>query len=121
MDVSYEDPISHYFNKKRVSNKVWIDPYFRAYIVKKAIEKAGSLNEVGRVMGYRSRIHPGWSVRQILVGIRPVAKERLNRLLSYLNIPYEEAEKHIVTNNRYTTSETYLALKQYGFLYYLSK
>ena len=66
--------------------KVWLASSFRVMLIKMGIEKAGSINQLGRELGYRSRVHPGWSVRQILVGKQPFPFERLKAFSDYLEL-----------------------------------
>ncbi|MCL4326516.1 MAG: hypothetical protein M1481_06850 [Candidatus Thermoplasmatota archaeon] len=119
MSEDYGSSLLEYFGIRRRVSKIWIEPKYRAMIIKTAIDKAGSINQVGRIMGYRSKIHPGWSVRQILIGYQPFTVDRLQRLLDFLNIPYEEIEKHVIDNRLISQSATYIALKEYGFSSYI--
>ncbi len=91
----------------------------RARIIKEGIERAGSLNGLGRALGYRSRNHPGWSVQQILVGKQAFPLERLERLADYIEVPLEEIMKFQVTPEYINPMNTRIALKEYGLLCYL--
>ena len=63
-------------------------------LIKEGIEKAGSINKLGRELGYRSRVHPGWSIRQILLGYQPFPMERLRKLANTLGTPYYDVLQH---------------------------
>ncbi len=115
--TGYGNPYSWYGNKTPKS--VWIAPEMRARIIKQGIEKAGSLNALGRELGYRSRRHPGWSVQQILIGAQAFPMERLERLANFIEIPLEEILKFQVTPEYINPVNTRLALKEYGLLCYL--
>ncbi|MFP4546099.1 MAG: hypothetical protein ACLFPN_04535, partial [Methanomassiliicoccales archaeon] len=67
---------------------------FRVLMIKQGIEKAGSINKLGRQLGYRSRIHPGWSIRQILLGEQAFPMDRLRRLADYLDYSMEEVLRY---------------------------
>ena len=114
---NYGNPYSWYSNKTPKS--VWIAPEMRARIIKQGIEKAGSLNALGRVLGYRSRKHPGWSVQQILIGAQAFPMNRLESLADYIEIPLEEILRFQVTPEYINPLNTRLALKEYGLLCYL--
>ena len=105
----------HSFNPK----KVWLESGFRVFIIKRGIDKAGSINRLARVMGYRSRVHPGWNVRQILLGYRPFTMERLEKLSNYLEYPVSEMLKYNVQRDRITVQSTEFALKQNQIFYFL--
>ncbi len=90
----------------------------RARLIKMGIEQAGSLNALGRVLGYRSRNHPGWSVQQILIGEQAFPMERLERLADYIEIPLEEILKFQVTPEYINPVNTRIALREYGLLCY---
>ena len=98
---------------------VWIASEMRVRLIKDGIEKAGSLNALGRVLGYRSRNHPGWSVQQILIGEQGFPYERLELLSEFLGIPMDEILKYQVPPDYITPDNTILALKQYGMIGYL--
>lgn len=103
------------FNPK----KIWLESTFRVQIIKEGIEKAGSINRLGRILGYRSRVHPGWNVRQILLGYRPFSYDRLVMLANYLEYPVSEMLKHTVEREWITAKSTEYALKQCEFWIYM--
>jgi hypothetical protein len=115
--TGYGNPYFHYGN--RTPKSIWIAPEMRARIIKEGIDKAGSLNALGRVLDYRSRNHPGWSVQQILIGEQAFPLERLERLADFIEIPLEEILKFQVTPEYINPLNTRIALKQYGMLCYL--
>ncbi len=101
-------------SKPPIGEKVWLNSAFRVSLIKSGIEKAGSINQLGREMGYRSKVHPGWSVRQILVGKQPFPLDRLKMLAAYLDIKIEEILKHRAPPTAITTENTRRAIKQSG-------
>ncbi len=91
---------------------------FRVELIKNGIEKAGSINRLAREMGYRSRIHPGWSVRQILVGEQPFPYEKLVKLSDFVGFPIEDILRYRTEPDRVTLENTNDALKKYGLWCY---
>ncbi len=98
--------------------RVWIASSFRVFLIKTGIEKAGSINRLAREMGYRSRIHPGWSVRQILVGEQPFPYDRLMKLSDYIGYPIEDVLKYRTEPQRVTPQNTNDALMKHGLWCY---
>ncbi|HEQ79357.1 MAG TPA: hypothetical protein ENN76_03730 [Euryarchaeota archaeon] len=74
--------------------KVWIQTGYRVMLIKKGLEVAGSMNNLGRMMGYRSKRHPGWGVRQMLYGFQPFSMDRLEMLADIVDEPIEEILSH---------------------------
>jgi hypothetical protein len=103
------------FNTNR---RVWLVSTFRVELIKNGIEKAGSINRLARELGYRSRIHPGWSVRQILVGEQPFPYEKLVKLSDYVGFPLEEVLRYRTEPERVTADNTNDALRKYGLWCY---
>jgi hypothetical protein len=101
--------------------KIWLNSRFRAKIIATGIEKAGSLNELGRQMGYRSRVHPGWSVVQILLGRQAFPTDRLKRLGAYINYPFDEMLKHQTRPRAITPEGTKEALRENNLTCYMPK
>jgi len=112
--VYYGRPIKAYNTDKRV----WLVSTFRVELIKNGIEKAGSINRLARELGYRSRIHPGWSVRQILVGEQPFPFEKLVKLTDYVGYPLEDVLRYRTEPERVTADNTNEALRKYGLWCY---
>jgi hypothetical protein len=102
-------------------DKVWLKSAFRAEIIKKGLDKAGSLNGLGRELGYRSRIHPGWSVLQILLGNQAFPAEKLKRLAEYIEYPYSEMLQNQTNPRRITPENTRDALIRANLWCYVPK
>ncbi|MFP4196772.1 MAG: hypothetical protein ACLFS6_03870 [Methanomassiliicoccales archaeon] len=97
-------------NLDRCEHKVWLCSDFRVLMIKQGIEKAGSINKLGRQLGYRSRIHPGWSIRQILLGKQAFPMDRFRRLADYLDYSMEEVLRYRASPKRVTVESTRRAL-----------
>ncbi len=113
----YGDPYNWYGSRRPQS--VWIASEMRVHLIKEGIERAGSLNALGRVLGYRSRNHPGWSVQQILIGRQGFPMERLEKMSDFVGISMDEILKYKVSPEYITPGNTRIALKEYGLLCYL--
>jgi hypothetical protein len=83
-------------------------------LIKTGIEKAGSINKLGRELGYRSRVHPGWSIRQILLGQQAFPMDRLKRLAEFLNTPLTDILQYQTKPKSVTPESTRDALTKYG-------
>ena len=112
--VYYGRPFKAYNADKRV----WLVSAFRVELIKNGIEKAGSINRLARELGYRSRIHPGWSIRQILVGEQPFPYEKLLKLSDYVGYPIEDILRYRTESERVNENNTNEALKKYGLWCY---
>lgn len=110
----YGRPFKAYSADKRV----WLVSAFRVELIKNGIEKAGSINRLARELGYRSRIHPGWSVRQILVGEQPFPYEKLVKLSDYIGYPIEDVLRYRTESEKVNENNTNEALKKYGLWCY---
>lgn len=99
--------------------RVWLSSNFRVRLIKEGIEKAGSINQLGRALGYRSRVHPGWSVRQILLGKQPFPLERLRVFSEFLGHPLEDIMRHRTQHGAVTIDNTRRALDACGMRYYI--
>jgi len=106
------------FKAYNADKHVWLISAFRVGLIKNGIEKAGSINRLARELGYRSRIHPGWSVRQILVGEQPFPFEKLVKLSDYVGFPIEEVLRYKTEHERVTENSTNEALRKYGLWCY---
>jgi len=112
--VSFGRPSRAYNTDKRV----WLVSTFRVELIKNGIEKAGSINRLARELGYRSRIHPGWSVRQILVGEQPFPFEKLVKLSDYVGYPIDDVLRYRTEPDRVTMNSTNEALMKHGLWCY---
>ena len=112
--VYYGRPMRAYNSDRRV----WLVSTFRVELIKNGIEKAGSINRLARELGYRSRIHPGWSVRQILVGEQPFPFEKLVKLSDYVGYPLDDILRYRTDPERVTADNTNEALRKYGLWCY---
>lgn len=105
----------------RSLQKVWLNSSYRVPLIKEGIDKAGSINKLGRVLGYRSRVHPGWSIRQILLGKQAFPFERLKRLSEFLDHPIDDILQHLAEERQVTPESTRRALQACGLHYYLPR
>jgi hypothetical protein len=98
--------------------KIWLTSGYRVMLIKEGIDKAGSINKLGRELGYRSRVHPGWSIRQILLGYQPFPIDRLRLLASFLDKPVGDILEHQTRPKAVTPESTRDALRRYGLIGY---
>ena len=115
------DRVHPWRREKDAFAKIWLNSDFRIRIIKQRIDKAGSINKLGRELGYRSKVHPGWSIRQILLGKQAFPYERLRRLAEFLECPLEEILYHRASERQITIESTKKALRDYGLFYYLPR
>ncbi len=94
---------------------MWLTAPFRIRIISEGIEKAEGINRLARIIGYRSRIHPAWPLRQILVGKQPFPGDRLVKLAEFTGHDVAEVMKHSVPTARLANENNETALKRYGF------
>lgn len=99
--------------------KIWLAAHFRIRIISEGIQKADGMNRLARIIGYRSRIHPAWPLRQILVGKQPFPADRLQKLSEFTGYEMSEVLKHQVPNARLANENSAPALKIYGFSGYI--
>lgn len=92
--------------------KIWLSADFRNEILSRGIEKAGSVNQLGRIMGYKSRVHPGWSVRQLMNGMQPFTIQRLRLLSEFLGIDLDEMLRYQVPRRRAMNHMTRIGAEQ---------
>ena len=105
----------------REPDRIWISSSYRVVLIKNGIEKAGSINRLGRELGYRSKVHPGWSIRQILLGQQAFPMDRLKMLASYLNTPIDEILAHQARPGGVTLEGTKDALIKAGLGCYIPR
>ncbi len=98
--------------------KIWLLARFRIGLIREGIEKADGINRLARVIGYRSRIHPAWPLRQILVGRQPFPYDRLEKLADFLHYDMKEILNYEVTSQRVANEQNSTALKSNGFTMY---
>lgn len=103
------------------ADRVWIQSTFRVQLIKMGMEKAGSVNELGRQMGYRSRVHPGWGVVQIMQGKQAFPLSRLKLLAEFLEYPIEDIMRYATQPSRVTPESTRSALTMYGLSGYIPR
>jgi hypothetical protein len=106
------------FKAYNADRRVWLVSAFRVELIKNGIEKAGSINRLARELGYRSRIHPGWSIRQILVGEQPFPFEKLVKLSDYVGYPIEDILRYRTESERVNENNTNEALRKCGLWCY---
>ncbi len=102
-------------------DRIWLRSDFRVKLIKRGISKAGSINKLGRELGYRSKVHPGWSVRQILIGKQAFPYDRLAKLAEYLDYSMEDILKYQAKPESVTFESTRRALRHYGLWYYIPR
>lgn len=102
-------------------NKIWLTSSYRVMLIKEGIDKAGSINKLGRELGYRSRVHPGWSIRQILLGNQPFPTERLMKLADFLGKPFDDVLQHQTRHGSVTVASTRDALIQHDLWCYFPR
>ena len=108
--------------RNMIERRVWLTSSFRVEFIKLGIEKAGSINRLARELGYRSRIHPGWSVRQILVGEQPFPYERLLKMSDFVGYSIDEVMRYRTEPRRVTVENTNAALRENGlWCYHISR
>jgi hypothetical protein len=95
--------------------KVWLPAHFRIGLIREGIEKADGINRLARVMGYRSRIHPAWPLRQILVGRQPFPFDRLEKLADFLHYDIDAVLRYEVGSQRLANEQADSALRSNGF------
>ncbi len=111
----------HCRRRRRIPSKIWLSSGFRVTLIKMGIDKAGSINQLGRELGYRSRVHPGWSVRQILVGKQSFPLDRLKAFAEFLEYPLDDILRHQIDPSAVTTESTRLALEANGMPFYMPR
>ncbi|MCX6651367.1 MAG: hypothetical protein NT131_06905 [Methanomassiliicoccales archaeon] len=105
----------------RKHDKIWISSAFRVQLIKMGLEKAGSVNELGRRLGYRSRVHPGWGVVQIMQGKQAFPLLRLRLLSEFLEYPLDDILQHATQPSRVTPESTRSALVMFGLSGYVPR
>lgn len=83
-----------FLREATIPKKVWLDAETRVAIIRQGLDITGSINQLGRSLGYRSRTHPGWGIRQILLGRQAFPLERLEALLVMIDGDLDEVLTH---------------------------
>lgn len=73
---------------------ILLEDKFRKRLIEKAIRKAGSMRQLGRVMGYSGNA-PNWNIKQIHKGNQGIPFFRLERLCEFMNVPLVDIEENI--------------------------
>ena len=73
---------------------IFLEDKFRIQLIARAINKAGSMRQLGRVMGYSAN-SPNWSIKQILQGNQGIPLFRLERLCKFMRISFADIEKNV--------------------------
>lgn len=109
------------FRRPVEPDRIWISSKYRVQLIKLGIEKAGSVNELGRKLGYRSRVHPGWGVVQIMQGKQAFPMDRLKLLAEFLGYSMEDILSYATNPARVTPESTKSALVMYGLSGYIPR
>jgi hypothetical protein len=80
--------------KLPMNASILLEDNFRKQLIEKAIKKAGSMRQLGRVMGY-SGDAPNWNIKQIYQGNQGIPHFRLKRLCEFMKISFADVEKNI--------------------------
>ena len=73
---------------------IFLEDTFRRQLIERAIKKAESMRQLGRVMGY-SGGSPNWSIKQIRQGNQGIPVFRLERLCEFMNVSFADIEKNV--------------------------
>jgi hypothetical protein len=119
--MSYGVPSFKWWRRGDLPSKIWLLSEFRVQLFKVALDRAGSMNELGRTLGYRSRTHPGWSIRQMLLGFQPIPYDKAELLSSLTETPMDLILENQTHRETITVDRTNRALREYGLLCYLLK
>lgn len=75
------------------STSILLEDEFRERLIEEAIKKAGSMCQLGRIMGYSSK-SPNWSIKQIFKGNQGIPLFRLKRLCEFMGLSLTDVEKN---------------------------
>jgi hypothetical protein len=109
------------FRRPSEPDRIWISSGYRVKLIKLGIEKAGSVNELGRKLGYRSRVHPGWGVVQIMQGKQAFPMDRLKLLAEFLGYSMDDVLSYATHPTRVTPESTKSALVMCGLSGYIPR
>jgi hypothetical protein len=87
------------FDKISDVTSIILEDRYREQIINQGIKKAGSMFELGRILGYPG-VSPNWNVKNIRSGKQGFPLFRLIFLCDFLNINFDELKKHIVQVGR---------------------
>jgi DNA-binding Xre family transcriptional regulator len=73
---------------------IFLNDSFRAALIKEAIEKAGSMRQLGRIMGYTGP-SPNWSIKRIAEGKQGIPLSKLERLCTFMGISLKDIENEM--------------------------
>ena len=73
---------------------IFLEDELRKRLIEGAIKKAGSMRQLGRIMGYTS-MSPNWSIKQILRGNQGIPLFRLEKLCEFMKLSLVDIEKKI--------------------------
>jgi hypothetical protein len=80
---------------KKISNtSIFLEDNFRKQLIEGAIKKAGSMRQLGRIMGYSGN-SPNWSIKQILYGNQGIPLHRMQKLCAFIGISWKDVEKNV--------------------------
>jgi hypothetical protein len=113
--------VSFGFRRPVEPDRIWISSTYRVQLIKMGIEKAGSLNELGRRLGYRSKVHPGWGVVQIMQGKQAFPRNRLKLLADFLGYSMDDILIYATNPARVTPESTKSALVRFGLSGYIPR
>jgi DNA-binding Xre family transcriptional regulator len=77
------------------NTRVFLEDSFRVAFIKEAIKKAGSMRQLGRIMGYTSNA-PNWSIKRILDGKQGIPLFRLQRLCEFMNVSLTDIKNFLL-------------------------
>ena len=67
------------------SSSIFLEDEYRKRLIESAIKKAGSMNQLGKIMGYTGSA-PNWNIKQILAGNQGIPLFRLKRLCDFMEL-----------------------------------
>ena len=76
------------------TTRIFLKDSFRTALLKEAIEKAGSMRQLGRIMGYAGS-SPNWHIKRIAEGKQGIPLGRLERLCTFMGISLKDIENEI--------------------------
>ena len=80
--------------KQSETASIMLEDNFRRRIITEAIKKAGSMRQLGKVMGYKGSA-PNWSIKQILEGKQGIRLYRLEKLCRFMGLSLLDVENKV--------------------------